>query len=150
MRSNLRRRTAVATAMGLPRYPRNDKVGTHGDPLDFASGATATGLPMGLDVATDRGGATFTRTGHGCDMRRAHGCCVWAKRANGSRFRDGALPEPLPRASPNLALAPPIPFATAGTPFAGLIRAFDLRAERDVRSQTRRLHQRLAPGDTPR
>ena len=29
MRLNTRRRTAVATATRLPRYPRNDKVGTH-------------------------------------------------------------------------------------------------------------------------
>ena len=29
MRFNTRRRTAVATATGLPRYARNDKVGTH-------------------------------------------------------------------------------------------------------------------------
>ena len=35
MRLNTRRRTAVATATGLPRYARNDKVVAH----------TATGLP---------------------------------------------------------------------------------------------------------
>ena len=35
MRLNTRRRTAVATTTGLPRYARNDKVDTH----------TATGLP---------------------------------------------------------------------------------------------------------
>ena len=29
MRLNTRRRTAVATARGLPRYASNDKVGTH-------------------------------------------------------------------------------------------------------------------------
>ncbi len=29
MRLNTRRRTAVATATGLPRYARNDKVGAH-------------------------------------------------------------------------------------------------------------------------
>ena len=29
MRLNTTRRTAVATATGLPRYARNDKVGTH-------------------------------------------------------------------------------------------------------------------------
>ena len=29
MRLNTRRRTAVATTPGLPRYARNDKVGTH-------------------------------------------------------------------------------------------------------------------------
>ena len=31
MRLNIRRRTAVATATGLPRYARNDKVGTPDD-----------------------------------------------------------------------------------------------------------------------
>ena len=30
MRSNTRRPTTSATAPGLPRYARNDKVGTHG------------------------------------------------------------------------------------------------------------------------
>ena len=32
MRLNTRRRTAVAKATGLPRYARNDKVGTHEHP----------------------------------------------------------------------------------------------------------------------
>ena len=29
IRLNTRRRTAIATATGLPRYARNDKMGTH-------------------------------------------------------------------------------------------------------------------------
>ena len=36
VRLNIRRRTAVATATGLPRYARNNKVGTHEVPRAIA------------------------------------------------------------------------------------------------------------------
>ena len=48
MRLNTRRRTAAAPAMGLPRYARNDKVGTREQPAGVASGTS------GPPVATKR------------------------------------------------------------------------------------------------
>ena len=68
LRLNTRRRTAVATATGLPRYARNDKVGTHEG--GYSSSGLATVYYYGLPLWTTPLWATQRKVLGGQPKRR--------------------------------------------------------------------------------
>ncbi len=80
MRLNIRRRTAVATATGLPRYARNDNVGTHdgyGEVADWgAVRVRPTHWTTGIfwPEPAPVGGFLATLAGRGYIGRKS-GCC---------------------------------------------------------------------------
>ena len=80
MRLNTRRRTAVATTTGLPRYARNDKVDTH----------TATGLPRyARNDKVDTQGQLSPVCWH---RRRGGGNCsdLWGSTGHQASYRGAA------------------------------------------------------------
>ena len=89
MRLNTRRRTAVATATGLPRYARNDKSGTQGDvpavshstPADAGKRRVSVSrrlpppVPFGLAIRAGSGRCGMLRPGPASrECRRRAGC----------------------------------------------------------------------------